>query len=591
LGVFGVLALLRRRPPKRLLVILVSFASLYLVNTVVLSSTLGRFVLVPKSEFFGTSATTWKGREEWIDFTGRDVVEEELDAEGARRYVFADYIIRIPGEVVLLGRHVMPVVFLLALFGVFRRRLFLLAALLPFVFYPIFTVRSDPRYILPYVPPLVLYAAVGLEAMTSQRARRVLVTLLCLSTALGLFVNREQLTKPVSQGFRWAREAGLYFKDQIRPGEKVADRKPFLAFYAEAEYIEIPVAPYDEALDHLIANDVRLLSLHRATIHALRPALRPLLYDKAVIAGELRFNQAYHRPGVALIYERSGGSDPLRRERTSPPSDDVVISPGWSPDGKMIAYRVIDPSGGGGISVIPPVGGAPQRVINEQGTQDPLSWAPDSKQITFANSSTGNMDIFTFDIFTGTLEQVTSDGSADTSPSWSGDGREIVFCSDRSGQTDIWVKNLTTGQLTQVTTDGANLYPAIAPGGRRIAWIRRGEGVVIYDRLTGKRIVVESPRQVSFPPAWSPDGRFIAVTAEDWGGADICLMTADGANMLVLAKSSEGEGMPCWSPDGEKMVIVSSREGVYSLWTLTGLSAYTKRLLNPVSIRTFPRPD
>jgi TolB protein len=283
--------------------------------------------------------------------------------------------------------------------------------------------------------------------------------------------------------------------------------------------------------------------------------------------------------------------EPLASEEIKPPpGTGTIVFPAWSPDGRMIAFRAMGSSGNGGIYVLSAGGGDPQRAISEPVTTDPLSWAPDSRRIAFANASKGNMDIYQFDVFSGGLEPLTSHDGSDTSPSWSRSGDEIVFCSDRSGASNIWAKNLTTGALNQLSSDGGNSYPAVSPDGRSVAWVSEGEGVVVLDRRTGGRTVLESPKEVSFAPAWSPDGRVIAVTATDWGGADVYLSAADGSGALLLTKSVAGDGMPSWAPDGRRMVIASNQDGVYSLRILNGVEVFAGRVLNPVAIRTFPRP-
>ncbi|MEJ2721245.1 MAG: hypothetical protein P8181_08900, partial [bacterium] len=307
--------------------------------------------------------------------------------------------------------------------------------------------------------------------------------------------------------------------------------------------------------------------------------------------GELRFKQALFDPEGVIVYERTGPVEPLKNEILSGPEGGSVVFPAWSPDGAIIAYRVTQPARSGGIYVVPAGGGKPQRAVGESGTTDPLAWGPHSKRIAFANASKGNMDIYIVDIFSGTVERVTTDGGSDTSPSWASDGREIVFCSDRGGTADIWVKDLETGKLDRISSGGGNTYPAVSPGGRRIAWIREGRGLVILDRDTGRQSVIETPREVSFVPAWSPDGRVLAVTARDWGGADVYLTAADGSSALLLTKSDSGEGMPSWAPGGDRMAIVSNEEGDYRLRVLDGVAAFTERVLHPPEILTFPPPE
>jgi Tol biopolymer transport system component len=185
----------------------------------------------------------------------------------------------------------------------------------------------------------------------------------------------------------------------------------------------------------------------------------------------------------------------------------------------------------------------------------------------------------------GSIEQITSNEGEDISPSWSRDGKEIVFTSDRSGQREIWVKNLDTGELTQITTDGGYSFPSISPDGKKIAWIRIDEGLYVYDRGTGIVNLADAPKQVNFAPAWSTDGRFIAVTGKDWGYADVYLLTADGQNAALLTKTVRGEGEPAWSPDGRAIATVTAQGDILELWILTGIEPYKDRLMTPMKDR------
>jgi TolB protein len=112
------------------------------------------------------------------------------------------------------------------------------------------------------------------------------------------------------------------------------------------------------------------------------------------------------------------------------------------------------------------------------------------------------------------------------------------------------------------------------------------------DLRSGDRFVSEGPRQPTLKPTWSPDGRFIAVTAADWGSEDVYLLSSDGKAHLLLTKNAAAgdreafDGHPAWSPDGERLAVVSNHEGSYRVYVLTGLEADLDRLLHPVGVAT-----
>ncbi len=105
LGIFAVLAFLKRKQINRFPLILLSFFLIYSVNAVVLSIKLDRIVVLPKSGLLGTSAENWKRREAWVEFTEKEKIAEELQQNGETSTT-NNYISRLPGEIILLGRHV-----------------------------------------------------------------------------------------------------------------------------------------------------------------------------------------------------------------------------------------------------------------------------------------------------------------------------------------------------------------------------------------------------------------------------------------------------------------------------------------------------
>lgn len=587
IGILVVLGALRFRKPKRLLLILAGFMILYSANATVQSVGAGRVVVLPKSALFGTSAENWEVREKTIDFPSKEKVLKQLGIEQKETSIASDYFKRLPRELFLLVRHASLFVFLLALYGIYRKRLFLLALFVPFLVFPFFTFRSEARFILPYIPGLILYAMVGLQSIEKRRIFILFTVLLSLFIVLSLIINIDQLVKPVSGGQQWAKRIGRSFKAQVLPGDRIADRKPFFPFYAGGEYFEIPFAPIDITLEYLAGNDVKYLALNPYTIHTMRSQLIPLLYDPIFINSELRYSQILFQQEV-VIYKKEMDSDPLKRRSLKQQQEGLIFGPAWSPDGEKIAYRLIDPSGeGGGIYSVSPLGGGERRIIEGTNIEDAIAWAPDSKRIAFAADYDGNTDIYVHDTAdsSGKLERITSHVGADISPSWSRGGKEIVFCSYRTGNNDIWTKNLETGELTQVTSSGGCSYPSFSPDGGRIAWIREGEGLFFFDRGTRTITSAEAPKRANQVPAWSPNGRYIAVTANDWGKTDVYLLTADGYDAVLLTKTIRKERQPAWSPDGRSIATVTSFEGVTELWVLTGIEAYENRLIELANTR------
>jgi dipeptidyl aminopeptidase/acylaminoacyl peptidase len=438
---------------------------------------------------------------------------------------------------------------------------------------------------------LILLAVFALGDIHNRTARSIAMALFVVSILILPVYDRATLLVPEEIGLGPVKKAGLQFRGDVKPGTKIADRKPHFAFYSGGEYVEIPVAPYEDVMRYLTADeDVAYLVFHQHTIHTLRPALRSLMYSKAVINGELRFRQVYFDPEGVMVFQRVLDEDPLSWTRITPPGGSD-IAPAWSPDGTRIAFRSKTSDDAGGIYVIEPGGRSPRKVADAVALDDGLSWSPNGTRIAYADGEPGAADRYTIDVSSGRVEPIVTGPGDDLSPSWSPSGGEIVFSSTRTGQAEVWAVNLETARLNQITTDGGNTHPSVSPSGDKIAWIKKDRGVTVYHGSTGELNRLLAPRRVVFAPAWSPDELYLAVTASDWGSSDVYLMKTDGTNALLLTKNWNNDGMPAWSPDGQRIAIVSdSGNRKFSIWVLDGLRPYLQQLETKQRVSVFNPP-
>jgi len=287
----------------------------------------------------------------------------------------------------------------------------------------------------------------------------------------------------------------------------------------------------------------------------------------------------------------SVGQDHVEKKSNLVPIGTFLMTPGASSETLAMFCGRVDSDGAGGIYVIEHGGKRPRKVADVAAFDDRLSWSPDGTRIAYADGDAVEADIFAVDVADGRVQPVVTGEGNDLSPSWSPSGGEIVFSSTRTGQAEVWAVDVATAQLNQITTDGGNSYPSVSPSGDKIAWIKRDRGVMVYDGSTGEVTALLAPRLVVFAPAWSPDERYLAVTASDWGSADVYLMKTDGSNALLLTKKWKSAGMPSWSPDGERIAVASqSDEGKFSVWVLEGLRPYLQRLETRMAPQVFIPP-
>jgi WD40 repeat protein len=181
-----------------------------------------------------------------------------------------------------------------------------------------------------------------------------------------------------------------------------------------------------------------------------------------------------------------------------------------------------------------------------------------------------------------------SGGEIFLAPSLSHDGKQIAFLSNGSiarGEVfiDLWLGDAETGQrikrLVQSTFDPQFeelrlLYSqsAFSPDGKLIAVTAQNKGrdVLYVMDIKSKKIVRRfAPRLEGITgPTWSPDGKQIAFSGNSGGVTDLYMIDADGRNLRRLTDDKFGDLQPQWSPDGNSIAFASDRGPGSDLATL-----------------------
>ena len=165
----------------------------------------------------------------------------------------------------------------------------------------------------------------------------------------------------------------------------------------------------------------------------------------------------------------------------------------WSPDGERFAYVVF--AGGDNEIAILDVGRRDvvrQLAVEGIGAIKDPAWSPDGTRIAFAGVRGGITDLYTVELATGTVTQLTNDRYADLQPSWSPDGQTIAFSTDRGPETDFVRLTFSPMQL---------------------ALFRAATGEVeVLDVFDGVKHI---------NPAWAPDGQSLYFLSDRAGFNDV----------------------------------------------------------------------
>lgn len=223
------------------------------------------------------------------------------------------------------------------------------------------------------------------------------------------------------------------------------------------------------------------------------------------------------------------GHDPKRL--TTSPGPEAFAT--WSPDGTQIAFGAAstdEPTGD--LYVANADGAGLKRVTDTAADESWPVWSPDGTQLLYTETEP--------DVEFGTVKTIGVDGTAEHALAehagwgdWSPDGTQIVYAETDTGD---------EGQIhiRVMDADGDN-----------------------------KKTI--SPESLVAPnePTWSPDGRQIALSASfgdpnsesedpaDWD-YDLLVMDADGTNVRKVADLEGNEHYPpAWSPDGRHLAFTA----------------------------------
>ena len=234
-------------------------------------------------------------------------------------------------------------------------------------------------------------------------------------------------------------------------------------------------------------------------------------------------------------------------------SNEPIISPVWSPDGKKVAYVSFE-SRKPVIYVHELATGRRTVLSNQKGNNSAPAWSPDGRSLAIALSKDGNTQIYRINADGTGLRRLTRGYSIDTEPQWSPDGKSIYFTSDRGGSPQIYrmsTEGEGDGGAQRVTFKlGFVTSPRISPDGKNLVYVARVGGAYrlhLQDLASGE-VMALSDGNRDETPTFAANGRYVLFAARNGGKPVLMAVSIDGKNKQVLSLPGADIREPAWGP-------------------------------------------
>ncbi|MFI8363392.1 protein kinase [Streptomyces sp. NPDC085612] len=287
---------------------------------------------------------------------------------------------------------------------------------------------------------------------------------------------------------------------------------------------------------------------------------------------------------------KPGATGPTEPDPALLPTDPLLVrldtAPGWPGTcNGVIARRDADAE--------KPV----QLIASAAGACDTLpQWSPDRRSFAFTRSTPEGTAVWTANADGSNARRITA--IANGRVSWSPDGSRLAVLRKKDGVQQLFVVDVADGSAKQVTSGKGQVEdPAWSPDGKSIAvCLETGPGnwqIHLVDPADANR----APQQVTrlphpaLDPVWSPDGTTFAYTAGTYGTetqGDIRLVKADGSDDRELVVTSAHEMDPSWSADGNWVAFVRGPYEEPAVWAVRADGTGEQKLTTGVGTEGHP---
>ena len=201
--------------------------------------------------------------------------------------------------------------------------------------------------------------------------------------------------------------------------------------------------------------------------------------------------------------------------------------------------------------------GIATRLTSGGGVDSRPAWSPDGRSLAFVRDDSRTLAIILRDMASG--REVEVDRGMAMDPAFSAGGKAIVYANTTSGDLDLWRYDIAAATRTRLTTEGGiELRPQLAPDGKRMVYLSKSRGggdqVRVRTLADGnERALLAGSILSQTRPALSPDGKLVAFSWPGDKGWELRLTSTErpGVSILLVGRDGGRPIDPAWSADGK----------------------------------------